>query len=191
MLSNYNAQTINYSELSRSFGISDNTARSYIELLEGSFMIRLLLPYYTNVGKRIVKSPKLYFLDTGIYHSLLSLHSKTQLLSNNKLGASWETFALNSLVKILQLKKEEVFFYATHSGAELDLLFTRNGKNWGIEFKYQDAPTKSRSMYSCIDDLELEHLFVVYPGEKQYQVDEKITVLPLKQYGSLEEAVNG
>lgn len=191
MLSNYNAQTINYSELSRSFGISDNTARNYIELLEGTFMIRLLLPYYTNVGKRIVKSPKLYFLDTGIFHSLLSLHSKAQLLSNNKLGASWETFALNNLVKILQLTKEEVFFYATHSGAELDLLFIRNGKKWGIEFKYQDAPAKTRSMYSCIEDLELEHLFVVYPGEKQYQLDEKITVLPLKQYGYVEEATNG
>ncbi|MDF1570854.1 MAG: ATP-binding protein [Bacteroidales bacterium] len=191
MLSNYNAQTINYSELSRSFGISDNTARNYIELLEGTFMIRLLLPYFANVGKRIVKSPKLYFLDTGIYHSLLSVHSKTQLLSNNKLGASWETFALNSLVKILRLKKEEVFFYATHSGAELDLVFTRNGKKWGVEFKYQDAPAKTRSMYSCIEDLELEHLFVVYPGEKQYQVDGKITVLPLEQYGFLEKAANG
>ena len=190
MISNYNAQTINYSELSRSFGISDNTARKYIELLEGTFMIRLLLPYYTNIGKRIVKSPKLYFQDTGIYHSLLSLHSKTQLLSNNKLGASWETFALNCLVKILRLKKEEVYFYATHSGAELDLLFMRHGKNWGIEFKYQDAPAKTKSMYSCIMDLDLEHLFVVYPGDKQYQIDEKVTVLPLKQFDSLNKAVN-
>ena len=190
MLSNYNAQTINYSELSRSFGISDNTARKYIELLEGTFMIRLLHPYFTNIGKRIVKSPKLYFLDTGIYHSLLSLHSKTQLLSHNKLGASWETFALNCLVKIFQLKKEEVYFYATHSGAELDLLIVRNGRNWGIEFKYQDAPTKTRSMHSCIEDLDLEHLFVVYPGEKQYQVDERITVLPLMRYGFLNNSVN-
>jgi predicted AAA+ superfamily ATPase len=189
MLSNYNAQTLNYSELSRSFGISDNTARKYIELLEGTFMIRLLLPYYTNIGKRIVKSPKLYFLDTGIYHSLLSLHSKTQLLSNNKLGASWETFALNCLLKTMQLKKEEVYFYATHSGAELDLLIRRNGKNWGIEFKYQDAPSKTRSMYSCIEDLNLEHLFVIYPGEKQYQLDERISVLPLKQYGSLNNSI--
>jgi hypothetical protein len=190
MLSNYNAQTINYSELSRSFGISDNTARKYIELLEGTFMIRLLHPYFTNIGKRIVKSPKLYFLDTGIYHSLLSLHSRPQLISNNKLGASWETFALNCLLKIFQLKKEEIYFYATHSGAELDLLIMRKGKNWGIEFKYQDAPIKTRSMYSCIEDLGLEHLFVVYPGEKQYQIDEKITVLPLKQYKFLNDSVN-
>ena len=153
-------------------------------------MIRLLLPYYANIGKRIVKSPKLYFMDTGIYHSLQSLHSKTQLLSNNKLGASWETFALNSLIKILQLKKEEVYFYATHSGAELDLLFMRNGKNWGIEFKYQDAPGGTKSMYSCIEDLNLEHLFVVYPGEKQYQINEKITVMPLKEYRSLNDSDN-
>ena len=189
MLSNYNAQTLNYSELSRSFGISDNTARKYIELLEGTFMIRLLHPYYTNIGKRIVKSPKLYFLDTGIYHSFLTLHSKTQLLSNNKLGASWETFGLNCVLKTMQLKKGEIYFYATHSGAELDLLIRRNGKNWGIEFKYQDAPSKTRSMYSCIEDLNLEHLFVIYPGEKQYQIDEKISVLPLKQYGSLNNSI--
>lgn len=185
MLSNYNAQTLNYSELSRSFGISDNTARNYIELLEGTFMIRLLPPYFKNIGKRIVKSPKLYFLDSGIYHSLLSLHTKTQLLSNNKLGASWETFALNTLIKTLQLKKEEIYFYATHSGAEIDLFFMRNGKNWGVEFKYQDAPVKTRSMYSCIEDLDLEHLFVVYPGDKQYQIDENITIVPLHQFAFL------
>lgn len=185
MLSNYNTQTLNYSELSRSFGISDNTARHYIELLEGTFMIRLLPPFFRNIGKRIVKSPKLYFLDTGIYHSLLSLHTKTQLLSNNKLGASWETFALNTLTKTLQLKKEEIYFYATHSGAEIDLFFMRNGKNWGVEFKYQDAPVKTRSMYSCIEDLDLEHLFVVYPGEKQYQIDENITIVPLHQFAFL------
>ena len=89
----------------------------------------------------------------------------------------------------MQLKKEEINFYATHSGAELDLLIRRNGKNWGIEFKYQDAPSKTRSMYSCIEDLDLEHLFVIYPGEKQYQIDEKISVLPLKQYGSLNNSI--
>jgi len=179
MLSNYNGQIINFSELSRSFGISDTTARNYIELLEGTFMIRLLRPYFKNIGKRLVKSPKLYFNDTGIFHSLLSLNTTNQLINHNKLGASWETFTLFNCIRILELNNEEIYFYATHSGAELDLFFVKNGKNWGIEIKYQDAPKKTKSLHACMTDLELDHLWVLYPGDKDYMLDTNISVISI------------
>ncbi len=191
MLSNYNGQIINFSELSRSFGISDTTARNYIELLEGTFMIRLLRPYFKNIGKRLVKSPKLYFNDTGIFHSLLSLYTTDQLINHNKLGSSWETFSLFNCIRILELGNEEMFFYATHSGAEIDLFIMRNGKNWGIEIKYQDAPKKTKSLHSCISDLELDHLWVIYPGEKDYILDEKISVISILNIKLIKHVIDG
>ena len=185
MLSNYNAQIINFSELARSFGISDTTVRNYIDLLEGTFMINLLRPYYKNIGKRLVKSPKLYFNDTGIFHSLLSLNNKEQLMTHHKLGASWECFALFNTIRILGLKQEETFFYATHSGAEIDLFFMKHGRNWGIEFKYQDAPGMTRSLHSSMKDLELEHAWIVYPGSRDYPVNDKITVSSVRNLDSI------
>jgi predicted AAA+ superfamily ATPase len=190
MLSNYNAQIINYSELARSFGISDTTVRNYIDLLEGTFMISSLTPFFKNIGKRLVKSPKLYFNDTGIFHALLSLNNKDQLMTHHKLGASWESFALFNTMRILNLKQEEVFFYATHSGAELDLFFMKNGKNWGIEYKYQDAPGMTRSLHSCINDLELEHAWIVYPGPRDYPVNEKVTVTSILNLDTIADRIS-
>jgi predicted AAA+ superfamily ATPase len=191
MLSNYNAQIINFSELARSFGISDTTVRNYIELLEGTFMIQMLRPYYKNIGKRLVKSPKLYFNDTGIYHSLLSVVSKKNLMTHHKLGASWESFALFNTFRILDLQPEETYFYSTHSGAELDLFFQKNGKNWGIEYKFQDAPGMTRSLHSCIDDLELEHIWIVYPGTREYSVNERVTALSILSLDSIKARLAG
>jgi len=185
MLSNYNAQILNLSELARSFGISDTTVRNYIDLLEGTFMIRLLRPYYKNIGKRLVKSPKLYFQDTGIFHSLLSLENRKQLRSHPKLGASWECFALINVLRALDLQPEEIYFYSTHSGAELDLFFVKNGRNWGIEFKFQDAPGMTRSLHSCMKDLELEHAWILYPGSSDYPVHERVTVTSIHNMESI------
>lgn len=190
MLSNYNGQIINFSELSRSFGISDTTVRNYIELLEGTFMIRLLRPYYKNVGKRLVKSPKLYFNDTGIFHSLLSLNTTKQLITHNKLGASWEAFSLFNCIRILELGSEEVYFYSTHSGAEIDLFFMKNGKNWGVEIKYQDSPKKTKSLHACITDLELEHLWIIYPGDKDYVLDSNISVNSIKNIHQIRQIID-
>ncbi len=190
MLSNYNAQIINYSELARSFGISDTTVRNYIDLLEGTFMISSLTPFYKNIGKRLVKSPKLYFNDTGIFHALLSLNNKDQLMTHHKLGASWESFALFNTMRILDLKQEEVFFYATHSGAELDQFFMKNGKNWGIEYKYQDAPGMTRSLHSSMNDLELEHAWIVYPGPRDYPVNEKVTVTSILNLDTIVDRIS-
>lgn len=178
-LGHYHSQIVNYSEIGRNFGMSDMTARKYIDLLEGSFMLRLLQPWFTNVGKRLVKRPKLFFTDSGIFHSLMGISRREELLRHNKLGASWEGFALESVIRCIGKRNEEIFFWSTHSGAEIDLFWQHQGKNWGVEFKYMDAPAKSVSMKSALEDLDLSHLWVVYPGSRKYRIADKISVLPL------------
>lgn len=140
MLSHYHGQILNYSELGRSFGVSDMTVRRYCEILEGAFMVRLLAPWGANVGKRVVRRPKLYLRDSGVAHALMSIESMGQLRSSPKLGASWEGFALECVCRVLDREDEEFFFWRTHAGAELDLLWQWGGRNWGVECKYQDAP---------------------------------------------------
>ncbi|MCF8069118.1 MAG: ATP-binding protein [Desulfobacterales bacterium] len=180
MLAHYHGQVLNYSELGRSFGISDMKARTYIDILEGTFMVRLLQPWFNNTGKRLVKSPKLYLQDAGIFHSLQTINSMEQLLSHNKLGASWEGFVLENVCRSIGKRNHEFYFWKTHAGAELDLFWQHNGKNWGIEVKYHDAPTLSKSMKIACQDLELEALWVIYPGNSEYKIAENISALPLK-----------
>lgn len=179
MLSHYHGQVINYSEIGRAFGISDMTVRKYIDILQGTFMVRVLQPYFINTKKRLVKSPKLYIRDSGIYHTLISLENFDQLFSHPKIGASWEGFALEETLKSLEKRNEEVFFWATHSGAEIDLFFKSGGKNYGIEFKLADAPGLTKSMQSAVRDLDLEMLFVVYPGNDEYRISENIKAIPV------------
>lgn len=181
MLSHYHGQVINYSELGRSFGISDTTVKKYIDILESTFMIRIQPPWYVNLGKRLVKSPKIYLKDSGIFHSLMAIENLEQLTAHNKLGASWEGFALECVAKSVGKRDEEMYFWSTHSGAEVDLFWQKGGKNWGVEFKYMDAPRLSKSMQIALTDLELEHLWVVYPGDDRYRLANNITALPLKQ----------
>lgn len=180
MLSHYHAQILNYSEIGRSFGLSDMTVRHYIDILHGTFMIRVLQPWHTNTKKRLVKRPKIYLRDSGIFHSLMSIESQEVLLSHNKLGASWEGFALECVSKSLEKRAEELYFWSTHSGAEVDLFWQHEGKNWAIEFKYSDAPKKTRSMETALRDLDLAHLWVVYPGSETYRISPDITAIPLK-----------
>jgi len=179
MVSHYHGQTINYSELGRSFGINDKTAKLYLSILEDTFMVRQLMPWYANVGKRLVKSPKIYLRDSGIFHALQSINTINELRTNPKIGASWEGFALEELVSVLGKRDSEVFFYAAHSGVEVDLYWHDKGKKMGAEFKYMDAPATTKSMHQAIADLELDELWVIYPGDKKYQLTEKIWVMPL------------
>ena len=183
MLSHYHGQILNYSELGRSFGVSDMTVRRYCEILEGAFMIRLLQPWAVNIGKRIVRRPKLFLLDSGLFHALMSVETMIQLQSTPKLGASWEGFALESICRILNREEQEIYFWRTHSGSELDLLWQWGGMNWGVEFKYQDAPRLTRSMKAAMEDLTLAGLWVIYPGRTSYRLAEKILVLPLCDIG--------
>ncbi len=181
MLSHYHGQVVNYSEIGRSFGVSDKTVRQYLAILEDTFMIRMLTPWHANVGKRLVKSPKLYLRDAGIFHALQSIDSWPILRSHPKLGASWEGFALEETIASLSKRDNEVFFYASHGGVEVDLFWQDQGKKWGAEFKFMDAPKVTRSMHQAIEDLTLDHLWVIYPGDLIYSLTEKITVLPFIQ----------
>ncbi len=181
MLSHFHGQTLNYSQLGRSLGVSDKTIKHYLSVLEDTFMIRLLMPWHANVGKRLVKSPKIYVRDSGIFHALQSIHSMPDLRNHPKIGASWEGFALEELVSVLSKRDSEVFFYAAHSGVELDLFWQDKGKKMGVEFKYMDAPRTSKSMHQAMEDLALDRLWVVYPGDKTYSLTDKITVIPLQK----------
>ena len=146
-------------------------------IVSGAYMVRILPPWYENIRKRQVKAPKIYIRDTGILHALLQLSSLENLRSHPKLGASWEGFAQEQVIGML--KTRDAYFWATHAGAELDLLVIMRGKHFGFEFKYADAPGTSRSMHSAIQDLSLEHLWVIYPGHDEYALDDKITVVPI------------
>ncbi|MBL7070564.1 MAG: ATP-binding protein [Candidatus Omnitrophica bacterium] len=179
MISHYHSQVVNHSEIGRSFGISDMTVKKYINILEGTFMLRVLQPWYTNTKKRLIKRPKIYIRDSGIFHSLISIGNKKQLFSHNKLGASWEGLALECIARSLNKRDEELYFWQTHAGAELDLFWQHKGKNWGVEFKYSDAPRKTRSMEIALKDLELAHLWVIYPGKTNYKLGKKLSVVPL------------
>ncbi len=179
MLSHYHGHILNYAELGRSFGISDMTVRKYCDILEGTFMVRILQPWFVNIGKRLVKRPKLYLRDSGLFHALLSIETTEQLHTSPRLGASWEGFALDGVCRTLGKEDGDIYFWNTHAGAELDLFWQARGQNWGVEFKYEDAPRLTRSMKTAVEDLELERLWVVYPGKAAYPLSEKIRVIPL------------
>ncbi len=179
MLSHYHGQILNYSEFSRSFGVSDMTVRKYCDILEGTFMIRILQPWYVNTGKRLVKRPKFYLRDAGLYHSLSSIETQKQLHEWPKLGASWEGFALEQTVRALGKSDGEMFFWAVHGGAEVDLFWQSGGRNYGAEFKFMDAPVLTRSMQTAAKELSLERLYVIYPGSQRYALHERIEVLPV------------
>ena len=177
MLAHYHAQLWNGSEIAASLGIAPNTARAYLDALEQSCMIRRLLPWQANLGKRLVKTPKIYFRDSGLFHTLCAIPSQTTLLTHPKLGASWEGFALEELIQARQ--PDQIWFYAVHSGSELDLLMELQGKRIGVEFKRADAPVATRSMHLAITDLKLDQLWVVYPSTRTYALTDRITVRPL------------
>lgn len=184
MVAHYHGQLLNHSELARAFGISDMTVRRYLEILEGTFMIRLLRPWHVNVGKRLVKRPKLYLRDSGLLHALLSIRTARDLSAHNKLGASWEGFALEVVARAIGKRTEELSFWATHSGAEVDLLWQERGRSWAVEAKYADAPRITPSMTSALGDLALDHLWVVYPGDREYRLAPKVTALPISRIRS-------
>lgn len=175
MLAHYHGQIWNGNEVAASMGISATTARHYLDALEQTFMIRRLLPWHTNVGKRLVKTPKIYFRDSGIFHALQGIASHPDLLTHPKLGASWEGFALEQVLR--SRPGEDAYFYAVHSGSELDLYFP--SLRLGIEVKYQDAPKLTRSMRIAMDDLKLRELLVVYPGSREYPLADNVRVVPL------------
>lgn len=177
VLAHYHGQIWNAAEAARTLNINESTARRYLDLLQDLFMARQLQPWFTNIGKRQVKSPKIYFRDTGLLHYLLGIKSADELNLHPKLGASWEGFVIEEIIK--STRPDEAYFWATHSGAELDLLLIKDNKRIGVECKRADAPKLTPSMRTAMVDLELDKLVVVYPGLQPYSLADGITVVPL------------
>ncbi|MBN2106398.1 MAG: ATP-binding protein [Deltaproteobacteria bacterium] len=178
MLAHYHGQIWNGAEIANAMGVSQPTVRRYLDLLESVFMVRQLLPWHANLKKRQIKSSKIYFRDTGLLHQLLGIGSEKELLSHPKLGFSWEGYAIEEVLKSAQ--PDEFFFWATHNGAELDLLMIKNGKRLGIECKRLDAPRMTSSMRIAMRDLELDSLQVLYPGDRRFSLGDGIEAVPLK-----------
>ncbi len=179
MLGHYHGQTWNAADPARSLGISETTVRRYLDLLAGTYLVWVLPPWHANIGKRQVKAPKLYWRDSGLLHQLLGISDTDALLSSPRCGASWEGFVLESLHNALM--PEEAYFWATHTGAELDALFVRDGRRLGIEIKRADAPRLTPSMRHAMTDLQLDLLWVIYPGNRAYSLADRVEALPLGQ----------
>ncbi len=183
MLAHYHGQIWNASELARSLGASPKTALYYRDILSGGYMLRVLPPWYENLKKRQVKSPKTYIRDSGILHTLLGIADLISLRSHPVYGVSWEGFAIEQVLSILG--SDEAYFWSTQRGAELDLLLFRNGMRWGFEFKCSDAPSMTKSMHIALNDLCLKRLFVIYPGKERYGLHNKVEALPLSECSDL------
>lgn len=179
MLAHYHGQIWNSSEFARSFGVADTTVRRYLDLLTSTFVMRQLQPWHENLRKRQVKSSKVYLADSGLLHTLLGLETLAEVESHPKLGASWEGFALGEVQARLSARPDECYFWATHAGAELDLLVVRGNRRLGFEFKRTDAPRISRSMRIAVADLGLDRLEVVHAGEHTFALADNIRALAL------------
>ena len=179
MLAHYHGGVWNAAEPARSLGISAPTVRRYLDLLSGLYLVRQLHPWHENLGKRQVKSPKVYLRDSGLLHTLLGIQTVKDLLSHPKVGASWEGYAMEEVLKVVQ--PEAAYFWATHTGAELDLLLFKHGRRWGVEFKFSDAPRLTPSMRTALKDLHLDGLTVIYPGDQEYALDDGVRVVPLAE----------
>lgn len=183
MLAHYHGQLWNGSEIAAALGVSPHTTRDYLDALEQTFMIRRLQPWHANLGKRLVKAPRIYFRDSGIFHSLAGIRDQAALRTHPKLGASWEGFALEEILRAHQ--PESAWFYAVHSGSELDLVMHAHGRRIGVEFKRADAPRLTRSMQIASQDLQLDELWVVYPGTRSYEIADRTIVRPLSDVVSI------
>ena len=177
MLAHYHGQTWNAAELGRALAVNESTVRRYLDLMTGVFMVRQLPPWHENLGKRQVKSPKVYIRDSGLLHILLGISGRRDLEHHPKVGASWEGYAVEEILKAL--RPDEAYAWATHQGAELDLLLFKNGRRIGVECKRSDAPTLTPSMRIACDDLNLDELMVAYPGSRRYRLTDRIEVVPL------------
>lgn len=183
MIAHYHGQVWNGAEFARALGANQGTARRYLDILAGAFIVRVLPPWFENLKKRQVKSPKIYLRDSGLLHTLLGLNDANVLAGHPKVGASFEGFAIEQVLAAFD--DADAYFWATHGGAELDLFLLHGGKRHGFECKLADAPGSTRSMRTALADLRLDHLWVLYPGDEAYSIDDAITALPVAQVAGL------
>lgn len=187
MIAHYHGQVFNASELGNSLDLNHKTVKKYLDILTGTFMMRELQPWHENIGKRLVKSSKVYFRDTGIYHALLGIDNNDTLLTHPKLGASWEGFALESVIRHLDAEPQDCYFWRTHNQAELDLLITQGTKRLGFEFKHSKTIKVTRSMTIAMEDLKLDSLTVIHPGDVAFKLTREINCVPLKAFLSFND----
>jgi len=180
MLAHYHGQIWNAADPARSLGLGETTVRRYLDFLTGLYMVRQLPSWHANLKKRQVKSPKIFFRDTGLLHQLLGLRTEQDLLTHPRSGASWEGYAVEEILRAQA--PEEAYFWATHNDAEIDLILVREGRHYGVECKRVDAPRLRPSLRIALKDLALEHIWVVYPGEKRYALADHITAVPLVEF---------
>jgi len=181
MLAHYHGQIWNASEFGRSFGVADTTVRNYLDLMTSALVVRQLQPWHENIAKRQVKSPKVFLNDSGLLHALLNVRTQAELDGHPKVGASWEGFVLNEVVRQLGAAPEECFFWATHAGAELDLLVVRGNQRLGFEIKRTTSPRVTRSMRTAMGDLALQELVVIHAGEHSFPLGERIRAVALSR----------
>ncbi len=174
MLAHYHAQIWNGSELARAFGVSHHAVRRYLDALESTFMVRSLKPWSANLAKRQVKSPKVYVRDSGLLHRLLNIDTQEQVERHPKVGASWEGFVIENIIRALDADESQCYFWAAHSGGEIDLLIHGGGCLRGFEVKRTSAPAVTRSMHNAFKNLELESLDVIHAGQDSFPLAEGI-----------------
>ncbi|OHB48281.1 MAG: hypothetical protein A2106_03820 [Planctomycetes bacterium GWF2_40_8] len=181
MLAHYHGQIWNASEFGRSFGVADTTVRNYLDLLSSALVVRQLAPWYENISKRQVKAPKIYITDSGLLHTLLGLITASDVEGHPKLGASWEGFVLEQVIRQLGATSDQCFFWATYGGAELDLLVIKGNKMFGFEIKRTCTPRITRSIRSALSDLKLCHLDIIHAGENTFPLDKKVRAVALSR----------
>lgn len=182
MLAHHHGQVWNGAELARALAVSESTVRRYLDLLAGVFMVRVLPPWFENLGKRLVKSPKVYVRDSGLLHALLGVARVRDLEGHPKVGASWEGFAIEQTLRAIA--PDEAYFWATHQGAELDLLLFKNGRRIGVECKRTSSPALTPSMRTALAELRLSRLYVVYPGQRRFPLARGVEAVPLEALAS-------
>ena len=183
MVAHYHGSRWNAAEVARSLGVSAPTVNSYLDTLVDSLLVRKLVPWFENLRKRQVKAPKVYLTDSGLLHSLLRVGTASELLGHPKAGASWEGFAMHEVVRILSVAWEDCYHWATHRGAEIDLLVFKGGRRIGVEFKRTSAPKMTRSMHSALADLRLDRIFVIFPGSDRFALHERVEAVGLERAG--------
>jgi hypothetical protein len=177
ILAHYHGQIWNAAEPARSLGISETSVRRYLDILTDVFMIRQMQPWHANLKKRQVKAPKIFFRDTGLLHHLLGIRTEKELLTHPKSGSSWEGLAIEEALRAFH--PEEAFYWATHAGAEIDIVMQRNNTLYGVECKRVDAPRMTPSIRTALDELGLEKILIVYPGSRAYSLADRVKAIPL------------
>jgi predicted AAA+ superfamily ATPase len=179
MLAHSHGKIWNASPFAASLGLTHPTVKKYLDILTGLFMVRQLQPWYANIKKRQVKSPKVYIRDTGLLHALIGINAEEELPRHPVCGASWEGFVIEEIIR--SVEPYDVYYWATHQGAEIDLIFNKGGRMYGVEIKRQDAPTMTRSIETALECLKLERIAVIYPGKRRYAVHKKVDVVPFDE----------